>query len=89
MLSVWKNYLFCHFRCEFAGTGADFEHHIQNECKYEPMKEFIVRTEGRITEMTSALQQRDQDVSFLRAMLGNLSHKVEKMELDFDKRLGM
>lgn len=78
----------CVLRCEFFGTVEELQQHLEKECKYDCLKEFIARTEGRMTELATALQQRDQDVSFLRAMLGNLSQKVEKMEQDFDKRLG-
>ena len=52
------------------------------------MKDFIRKTEHKLSDLTLAVQQKDQEVGFLRSMLGTLSAKMEKMEQDFDLKLG-
>ena len=44
------------------------------------MKHYIRRTEGRFTELIQILQQKDQEINFLRAMCGRLSTKVDSLE---------
>jgi len=65
--------------CEFHGTAAELASHL-NHCPYEAVKHYIRRTEERVNELTQMLQQKDQEVSFLQAMLGQLSTKVDTLE---------
>ena len=44
------------------------------------MKHYIHRTEGQFSELMELVQQKDQEINFLRAMLGQLSTKVESLE---------
>lgn len=49
-------------------------------CKFESMKEFLQRTDERIADLTFTLGSKDQEIAFLRSMLGKLSEKVETLE---------
>jgi len=69
----------CVVSCEFHGTATELSDHLE-QCPYEAMKRYIDRTEGRFKELTEILQQKDQEMSFMRAMLGQLSSKVESLE---------
>lgn len=50
-------------------------------CRFEPLKEFIQRTEERMNEMHISLQQKDQEISFLRSMLGKVAERVEMLDV--------
>ncbi|XP_052771409.1 E3 ubiquitin-protein ligase TRAF7-like isoform X2 [Mya arenaria] len=67
------------FSCEFTGTSEELEDHLK-VCKFESMKEFLQRTDERITDLQFALNSKDQEIAFLRSMLGKLSEKVESLE---------
>lgn len=67
------------FGCSFHGTSDEMEKHVQF-CPYEKLKDFISRTEKSMSDIQQSLLQKDQEISFLRAMLGKLSEKVETME---------
>ena len=69
--------------CEFHGTAAELASHIK-QCPYEAVKGYISRTEGQLSELTQLLQQKDQEISFLRAMLGQVSTKVDNLEKTFE-----
>ena len=70
-------------RCSFHGTASELETHMAN-CQYEAMKDYIRRTESRMSDLQQLLQQKDQEISFLRSMLGKLSEKVESLEKTVD-----
>jgi len=69
----------CADSCQFYGTAAELASHVE-QCPYEAMSHYLRRTEGRFSELTQMLQHKDQEISFLRAMLGQLSSKVESLE---------
>jgi len=50
------------------------------QCPYEAVKHYISRTETQFNELVSVLQHKDQEISFLRAMLGQLSNKVDSLQ---------
>ena len=75
------------YRCSFAGTHNELKEHLES-CKYESMKDFIKRTEAKITDLQLNIQQKDQEIGFLRSMLGTLSERLEAMEKSFDMKLG-
>ena len=75
------------FRCDFNGTGEDLEGHLET-CKYENVKEFLQRTDEKISELHFNLQQKDQDIGFLRSMLGKLSERVERLEKSQELKMG-
>ena len=66
-------------RCEFHGTTTDLASHVEH-CPYEAVKHFISRTEDQFGELVKMLQHKDQEISFLRAMLGQLSNKVDSLQ---------
>jgi len=66
-------------RCQFHGTATELAAHVEH-CQYEAMKHYIQQTEGRFNELVQTLKQKDQEINFLRVMLGQLSTKVESLE---------
>ena len=66
-------------RCSFHGTATELKTHVAS-CQYEAMKDYIEHTESRLTDLQQMLQQKDQEITFLRSMLGKLSEKVESLE---------
>ena len=69
--------------CQFHGTATELASHVE-QCPYEAMKHYISRTEERFSELIQILQQKDQENKFLKAMLGQLSTKVESLEKTVD-----
>lgn len=67
------------YGCSFNGTACELGDHLKS-CQYEGMKDFIKRTETKVSEMQLSLQQKDHEIGFLRAMLSKLSEKVETLE---------
>ena len=67
------------YSCQFHGTASELAAHLEH-CQYEAMKNYIHQTEGRFNELVQALKQKDQEINFLQAMLGQLSIKVESLE---------
>ena len=66
-------------RCEFHGTTTELSSHVQ-DCPYEAVKHYISRTESQFSELMKMLQHKDQEINFLRAMLGQLSSKVDSLQ---------
>ncbi|XP_064610459.1 LOW QUALITY PROTEIN: E3 ubiquitin-protein ligase TRAF7-like [Liolophura sinensis] len=67
------------YNCNFHGTREDLEEHLK-QCKFENMKEFIQRTEERVSDLQCSLSQKEQEIGFLRTMLGKLSEKLDRLE---------
>ncbi|XP_014663646.1 PREDICTED: E3 ubiquitin-protein ligase TRAF7-like [Priapulus caudatus] len=73
------------YGCGFCGTGEELETHLDTSCRFEPLKEFMQRTEERLNEMQASMQQKDQEISFLRSMLGKVSERVEMLDVKSDQ----
>lgn len=43
---------------------------------------------GRFHEMQLTLAQKDQDIAFLRSMLGKLSEKLDQLEKNLELKFG-
>uniref|UniRef100_A0AAY4BHI9 E3 ubiquitin-protein ligase TRAF7 n=1 Tax=Denticeps clupeoides TaxID=299321 RepID=A0AAY4BHI9_9TELE len=71
------------YGCTFIGNQDTYETHLE-VCKFEGLKEFLQQTDDRFHEMQVMLAQKDQDISFLRAMLGKLSEKLDQLEKNLD-----
>lgn len=67
------------YSCDFAGTQEELQEHLKH-CKFESMKEFLQRTDEKIADIQCTLNSKDQEIAFLRSMLGKLSEKVESLE---------
>ena len=57
------------------------------ECRFEAIKGFLHQTERSLSELQATVVQKDQEIGFLRSMLGKLSEKVEMMEKEFELKL--
>uniref|UniRef100_A0A4W6EB92 E3 ubiquitin-protein ligase TRAF7 n=1 Tax=Lates calcarifer TaxID=8187 RepID=A0A4W6EB92_LATCA len=60
-----------------------YETHLE-VCKFEGLKEFLQQTDDRFHEMQLTLAQKDQDIAFLRSMLGKLSEKLDQLEKNLE-----
>ncbi|XP_046580638.1 LOW QUALITY PROTEIN: E3 ubiquitin-protein ligase TRAF7-like [Haliotis rubra] len=76
------------YSCEFLGTQEELEEHMK-VCKFDSMKEFLQRTDERMTDLQFSLNQKDQEIEFLRSMLGKLSERLESLEKSVDLKLGL
>ncbi|XP_041363927.1 E3 ubiquitin-protein ligase TRAF7-like [Gigantopelta aegis] len=74
------------FSCEFIGTQEELEDHLK-VCKFESMKDFLQRTDEKMSDLNFSLNQKDQEIQFLRSMLGKLSEKLETLEKSVDFKL--
>ncbi|KAK2142968.1 hypothetical protein LSH36_891g01006 [Paralvinella palmiformis] len=73
--------------CKFSGTSEELVSHLE-QCKYEGIKDYIHQTEIRMADYQRRLDQKEQEIGFLRSMLSTLSEKVESLEKTFDLKLG-
>uniref|UniRef100_A0A8C4SCT4 TNF receptor-associated factor 7 n=1 Tax=Erpetoichthys calabaricus TaxID=27687 RepID=A0A8C4SCT4_ERPCA len=71
------------YGCTFIGNQDTYETHLE-VCKFEGLKEFLQQTDDRFHEMQVALAQKDQDIAFLRSMLGKLSEKLDQLEKNLE-----
>lgn len=75
------------FSCDFIGTQEDFEDHLKG-CKFDGMKDFLQRTEEKMADLQFSLNQKDQEIGFLRSMLGKLSERLENLEKSVEIKIG-
>lgn len=68
-------------------THDELDEHLKL-CRFEAMKEYIHRTEEKMSDMQYSLNQKDQEVGFLRSMLGKLAERLENMEKQTEDRVG-
>uniref|UniRef100_A0A4W6EA67 E3 ubiquitin-protein ligase TRAF7 n=1 Tax=Lates calcarifer TaxID=8187 RepID=A0A4W6EA67_LATCA len=71
------------YGCTFIGNQDTYETHLE-VCKFEGLKEFLQQTDDRFHEMQLTLAQKDQDIAFLRSMLGKLSEKLDQLEKNLE-----
>lgn len=77
----------CPSRCTFIGNQDTYETHLET-CRFEGLKEFLQQTDDRFHEMHVALAQKDQEIAFLRSMLGKLSEKIDQLEKSLELKFG-
>lgn len=75
------------YGCEFHGTATELGVHLEEHCPFEGVKDFLWRTESSISELQASLQQKDQEIGFLKSMLGKISERVEILEKNMDDKL--
>uniref|UniRef100_A0A8C4HEG4 E3 ubiquitin-protein ligase TRAF7 n=1 Tax=Dicentrarchus labrax TaxID=13489 RepID=A0A8C4HEG4_DICLA len=76
------------YGCTFIGNQDTYETHLE-VCKFEGLKEFLQQTDDRFHEMQLTLAQKDQDIAFLRSMLGKLSEKLDQLEKNLELNMGI
>ena len=69
------------------GTHEDLEEHLK-VCRFEGMKDFLQRVDEKMVDLQLSLNQKDQEIEFLRSMLGKLSERLESLEKSVDMKLG-
>ena len=79
-------FVLLYFSCDFTGTQEELEDHLKT-CKFESMKEFLHRTDEKISDLQFSLNSKDQEIGFLRSMLGKLSERVETLERNSEVKL--
>uniref|UniRef100_A0A8C5SL09 TNF receptor associated factor 7 n=1 Tax=Laticauda laticaudata TaxID=8630 RepID=A0A8C5SL09_LATLA len=75
------------YGCTFIGNQDTYETHLEM-CKFEGLKEFLQQTDDRFHEMQVAMAQKDQEIAFLRSMLGKLSEKIDQLEKNLELKFG-
>uniref|UniRef100_A0A6Q2Z6W7 RING-type domain-containing protein n=1 Tax=Esox lucius TaxID=8010 RepID=A0A6Q2Z6W7_ESOLU len=75
------------YGCAFIGNQDTYATHLDT-CKFEGLKEFLQQTDDRFHEMQLTLSQKDQDIAFLRSMLGKLSEKLDQLEKNLELKFG-
>lgn len=75
------------YGCPFIGTAEGLQMHLQ-ECKYEPIKEFLRQNERRISAMELDLKQKETEIGFLRSMLSKMSERLDGFEKDTVAKVG-
>lgn len=83
----WAGQLSRPSRCTFIGNQDTYEAHLET-CRFEGLKEFLQQTDDRFHEMHVALAQKDQEIAFLRSMLGKLSEKIDQLEKSLELKFG-
>lgn len=83
----WAGQPSCVSRCTFIGNQDTYETHLET-CRFEGLKEFLQQTDDRFHEMHVALAQKDQEIAFLRSMLGKLSEKIDQLEKSLELKFG-
>ncbi|XP_059145102.1 E3 ubiquitin-protein ligase TRAF7-like isoform X2 [Physella acuta] len=73
------------YSCDFIGTQEEMEEHLKS-CRFEGMKDFIHRIDEKVADLQMHLNQKDQEIEFLRSMLGRLSERLENMEKNVEMR---
>lgn len=86
-VSRWAGWPSCPSRCTFIGNQDTYETHLET-CRFEGLKEFLQQTDDRFHEMHVALAQKDQEIAFLRSMLGKLSEKIDQLEKSLELKFG-
>jgi len=76
------------FNCPFEGTDEQLEHHI-TDCKFEGLKGFLQHTEDRMQQALSKLQEKDQEISFLKSMLAKVTERMDRMEKTVEIRIDL
>lgn len=74
------------YGCDFNGTQDELDEHL-DICKYESMKYFIQQMEEKVNDLQIQVGQKDQEIGFLRSMLGKLSERLERVEKDTEVKL--
>lgn len=52
------------------------------------MKDFLGHMEEKMGELQESLEEKDQEINFLRSMLGKLSERLENLEKTAEIKLG-
>eukprot|EP00794_Sanderia_malayensis_P008900 gene8900-9851_t len=76
------------YNCGFKGTDQQLEEHL-NECKYEAIKDFISLTEEKLQQSTALMQEKDQEISFLKSMLAKMTDRMDRMEKSMEIRIDL
>ena len=70
------------------GTQELLEDHLKH-CKFEMVKDVLAHTEEKMSEMQDSLKDKDDQINFLRSMLGKLAERLEGLEKSSELRLGV
>mmetsp|Transcript_13198 Transcript_13198/g.39721 ORF Transcript_13198/g.39721 Transcript_13198/m.39721 type:complete len:612 (-) Transcript_13198:116-1951(-) len=65
--------------CKFLGTQDGLAEHLK-DCKYELVKGLLAESDAKIQHLSDAVESRDQDIEFLKAVVGRLSERVDDLE---------
>ncbi|XP_071493260.1 E3 ubiquitin-protein ligase TRAF7-like [Diadema antillarum] len=76
------------YGCHFVGTQEQvMEHLSQGQCPYDSIKEFLGASDDKIRELQMTIHQKDQEIGFLRSMLGKLSERMDRLEKSMEMKI--
>ncbi|XP_041473085.1 E3 ubiquitin-protein ligase TRAF7-like [Lytechinus variegatus] len=76
------------YGCHFVGTQEQVEAHLsQGQCAYDSIKDFLSASDDKIRELQMTIHQKDQEIGFLRSMLGKLSERVDRLEKSMEMKI--
>ncbi|XP_065065622.1 E3 ubiquitin-protein ligase TRAF7-like isoform X3 [Rhopilema esculentum] len=76
------------FNCPFKGTDEQVDSHLK-DCKFEGLKDFLQHTEERMQRTLTLLEEKDQEISFLKSMLAKVTERMDRMEKAVEIRVDL
>ncbi|KAL6052243.1 putative E3 ubiquitin ligase complex SCF subunit sconB [Balamuthia mandrillaris] len=67
--------------CSWNGTKQSLKHHLQHDCPFDKMKDFVTQTTSEIAELKKQLKQQAREIRYLKRALG----KSSRMELELNE----
>ncbi|XP_022101876.1 E3 ubiquitin-protein ligase TRAF7-like isoform X2 [Acanthaster planci] len=74
------------FGCPFVGTQEEVSEH-REVCSYEGIKDYLQTSSEKMRELQATIVQKDQEIGFLRSMLGKLSERVDRLEKSMELKI--
>lgn len=78
----------CHAGCPFEGTKKDVTEHLLN-CKYESIKDYIVRSEEQVTVLKSYLEEKASENEHLKKSISQLTFKFDQLSSKLEQKNSM
>ncbi|XP_065826001.1 E3 ubiquitin-protein ligase TRAF7-like isoform X2 [Oscarella lobularis] len=67
------------YGCPFRGTRQQIKDHLEF-CRFESVKDFLARTDAQIGDLKRSLEDKDNEIGFLRSTVSNLSERLGMLE---------
>ncbi|XP_071963692.1 E3 ubiquitin-protein ligase TRAF7-like isoform X1 [Antedon mediterranea] len=74
------------YGCQYVGTLEEVSTHLQT-CYYDNIKNFLQNTDDKMRDLQLTIRQKDQEIGFLRSMLGKLSERVDRLEKSLEMKI--
>eukprot|EP00117_Sycon_ciliatum_P040688 scpid31882/ scgid29858/ E3 ubiquitin-protein ligase TRAF7; RING finger and WD repeat-containing protein 1; RING finger protein 119; TNF receptor-associated factor 7 len=74
------------YNCPFRGTQDQVREHLQT-CRFEMLKDFLSEVHEKISRLQRQVRQKDEEITFLRTMLANVSDRLNMLEKNYEFRM--